>query len=199
MLIVEAHECEERRDDEEAAECCTGDFKWVVDEQPWRRPDGLIYFLLSTPSLVRSAPRPHSQPFQQAVSGRAASPASLRSDAIQLHSLYARWVSEETPNCGWRSSTLACLSLPISLHFSHHNGANVQPCGQLTARLRALCKLYDGETIVCFARRRNEVVLGRALLLTRIYDELLMINRVGDCIYCSPVGWCGGFLLHLYS
>lgn len=129
----------------------------------------------------------------------AGGPASLRSDAIQLHSLYARWVSEETPNCGWRSSTLACLSLPISLHFSHHNGANVQPCGQLTARLRALCKLYDGETIVCFARHRNEVVLGRALLLTLIYDELLMINRVGDCIYCSPVGWCGGFLLHLYS
>lgn len=58
-----------------------------------------------------------------------------------------------------RNSTLACLSLPISLHFSHHNGANVQPCGQPTARLRALCKLYDGETIACFTHRGNEVVL----------------------------------------
>lgn len=112
----------------------------------------------------------------------AGDPAFLHSGDIQLHYLHARWVSEETPDWEWLSSTFARPSLPISLRFSHHNEANVQPRGLLTARLRASCKLYDGETIVCFAHRGNEVVLGRALLLTLIYDELLMINRVGDCI-----------------
>lgn len=35
MLIVEAHECEERRDDdEEAEECCTKDVKWAADDRP---------------------------------------------------------------------------------------------------------------------------------------------------------------------
>lgn len=33
MLIVEGHECEERRHDEEE-ECCTKDLKWVVDDRP---------------------------------------------------------------------------------------------------------------------------------------------------------------------
>lgn len=69
MLIVEARECEEKRDDEEAAERCTKDFKWVVDDWPRCRPDGFIYFRLSPLSLVRLAPRPHGRPFQQTVSG----------------------------------------------------------------------------------------------------------------------------------
>lgn len=110
-------------------------------------------------------------------------PAHLHSDGIQLRSLHARWVSEETPKLQMMQQH---FRLPVSSHqppfFPHHTGANVQPCGQLTARLRALCKLYDGGTIVCFARRGNEAVLGRALSLTLIYYELLMINRVGDCI-----------------
>lgn len=83
--------------------------------------------------------------------------------------------------------SLGCL-FPSASIFSHHNGANVQPCGQLTAKLWALCKLYDGETIVCFAHRGNAVAFRCALMVTLIYDELLMINRLGDCIQCSPVG-----------
>lgn len=71
--------------------------------------------------------------------------------------------------------------LSVSLFFFLHNGANAQPCGQLTGRLGPYANFMMAETIVCSANCRNDVVFGAALILTLICGELLMINRVRDC------------------
>lgn len=90
------------------------------------------------------------------------------------------------------------LPLAVSSHqplffffFFLDNGANAQPCGQLTGRLGPYANFMMAETIVCSANGRNDVVFGAALILTLICGELLMINRVRDCFQCSPVGRCG--------
>lgn len=66
--------------------------------------------------------------------------------------------------------------------FFHHNGANVHPCGQLAGRVGPYANFMMAETIVCFAHCRTNVVFSSVLTLTLIYDKLLMINRVWDCI-----------------
>lgn len=73
------------------------------------------------------------------------------------------------------------ISLPVSPPFFQRNGANVQPCGQLTGRLGPYANFMMAETVVCSGRCKNDVSFGAALFLTLICAELLMINRVRVC------------------
>lgn len=131
-----------------------------------------------TSARVHLASCPHGRPFRCQAAGPRLHPVMAFSSifSIPVGSQKRPRIADDSP-----ALSLCCL-FPSASIFSHHNGANVQPCGQLTARLRALCKLYDGETAVCFAHRGNAVAFGHALMVTLIYDELLMINRFGDCI-----------------
>ncbi len=101
--------------------------------------------------------------------------------SVQLHFLHARWVSVETQSGWWLTTTFSPYSPPISLPFFQRNGANVQPCGQLTGRLGPYANFMMAEPVVSSARCRNNVSFGAALILTLISAELLMINRVRVC------------------
>lgn len=90
--------------------------------------------------------------------------------------------SQKRPRMVDDSPPLSPHPRPVSrLFFFQRNGANVQPCGQLTGRHGPYANLMMGETVVSSARCRNDVSFGAALLLTLIYAELLMINRVRVC------------------
>lgn len=90
-------------------------------------------------------------------------------------------VSEETQNGQWLTTIFSSYSLPVNFPFFHRNGANVQPCGQLTGRLGPYANFMMAEPIVSSAHWRNDVLFGSALILTLIYSELLMLNRVRVC------------------
>lgn len=86
----------------------------------------------------------------------------------------------ETLIGGWLTTTLSPILVP-SPSFFWRNGANVQPCGQLTGRPGPYANFMMAETNVCSARCWNDVSIGVALLLTLISAELLTINRVRVC------------------
>lgn len=118
---------------------------------------------------------------------------------VQLHFLHARWFSEETQS-GWRCTATFPTPHPpcVSLPFFQRNGANVQPCGQLTGRLGPYANLMTAETIVSSARCRKCVV-RRCTYSNPDLCWIIDDQQGQGLLLVLPCGTLQGSALHVHS
>lgn len=87
-----------------------------------------------------------------------------------------------------------CVSLP----FFQRNGANVQPCGQLTGRLGPYANLMTAETIVSSARCRKCVV-RRCTYSNPDLCWIIDDQQGQGLLLVLPCGTLQGSALHVHS
>lgn len=119
---------------------------------------------------------------------------------VQLYFPHARWFSEETQS-GWCCT--ATFSSPpnpprVSLPFFQRNGANVQPCGQLTGRPGPYANLMTAETIVSSARCRKCVV-RRCTYSNPDLCWIIDDQQGQGLLLVLPCGALQGSALHVHS